>query len=70
MIRTRHYLAWNTSLNEPEVNQGTINGWHLSWNPDDNRFYVSENEGGSLVKATFKDWKNAVQYARKHRREK
>jgi hypothetical protein len=40
MKQPGHHLQWNTSLNEPEVDQGIVNGWHLSWNPDDGRFYV------------------------------
>jgi len=42
------------------------NGWHLSWNPDDGRFYVGDKDG--IGAATFKQWNNAVYYARTHKR--
>lgn len=48
---------------EPAVDQGVLNGKILSWNPDDGRFYVNN---GDEVLATFKDWRNAVYYAKKH----
>ena len=67
MKHPRRYVQWNTNLNEPEVDQGVENGWYLSWNPDDGRFYVSADENGVAV-ATFKEWSNAVYYARTHKR--
>jgi len=52
---------------EPYVNQGEINGKQITWNPDDNRFYVMV---GQDVVATFagnkKGWSNMVQWARTH----
>ncbi len=47
--------------NEPMVDQGELNGWHLSWNPDTNRFHVES----ARRNAVFKEWRNAVGYARK-----
>lgn len=48
---------------EPEVDQGEINGWNVSWNPDDGRFYVV---AGKRV-ATFVLWANATYWARTHK---
>ena len=47
-----------------------VHGLHVTWNPDDNRFYV---HGGSdtnvindmAVLGTFKDWRNVVTYCRR-----
>jgi hypothetical protein len=66
MKQTSHHLQWNKSRDEPEVDQGIVNGWYLSWNPDDGRFYVGDEYG--IATATFKEWKNAVRYARTHQR--
>ena len=60
---TAHYLEWNDA--EPCVDQGIVNGWNMSYNPDDNRFYVSPNEDSTDAR-TFKEWRNAVRYARTH----
>ena len=50
--------------NEPAVLQPSANGWQISWNPDDGRWYVEHpNERGVAV-ATFKDRRNAIQYAK------
>lgn len=54
-----------THNGEPTVDQGRINDWYMSWNPDDNRFYVSHNDFG-IAAARFKRWSNAVYYARTH----
>ena len=67
MKQPAHRLQWNKRLNEPEVDQGIVNGWHLSWNPDDRRFYVGDEDGVGV--ATFKLWNDAVYYARTHKRE-
>lgn len=50
---------------EPAVNQGVECGWYMSWNPDDNRFYVSPHADSTEARV-FKDWRNAVQYARRN----
>lgn len=47
---------------EPFVDQGVLNGWILTWNPDDNRFYGQK--GDKVV--SFQDWMNLTYYARKH----
>ena len=65
-MKQAHHLRWNKSLNGPEVDQGIVNGWHLSWNPDNERFYFGDENGVGV--ATFKEWHNAVYYARTHQR--
>ena len=62
-MKTPHRLLMETP-DEPRVRQENLNGWFLSWNPDDRRFYVGGSTG--VAKATFRDWRNAVQWARTH----
>jgi hypothetical protein len=50
---------------EPKIDQGQLNGWFLTWNPDDDRFYVSPEDDGVAV-ATFARFTNATRYARTH----
>jgi hypothetical protein len=50
--------------NEPAITQPPMNGWDISWNPDDNRWYVCGND--AVTVATFKERRNAMQYARTH----
>lgn len=47
---------------EPEVRQAPLNGCELSWNPDNNRFYVKRDEKTIGI---FQEWRNAVAFARK-----
>ena len=49
------------------VNQGIVHGHPASYNPDDGKFYIHEpgSTDGTGVLATFKDWRNAVQFARR-----
>jgi len=60
-------VQWNNARKEPCINQGELNGKQLSWNPDNNRFYVTVDED---TVATFagnkKGWSNMVQWARTH----
>ena len=63
MKSTPHRLC--TNRGEPTIDQGTENGWFLSWNPDDGRFYVSEEPIGWNARM-FHEFRNAVQYARTH----
>ena len=51
--------------NEPAVIQPSVNGWQMSWNPDDGRWYVEDRN--DVAVATFKDRRNAIQYAKKHK---
>ena len=52
---------------EPAVYQGELNGFTLTWNPDDNRYYV---QAGEITRASFagdkRGWSNAKQYALTH----
>ena len=61
MKQIPHKLKMNGA--EPCVDQGHENLFHLSWNPDDGRFYVV---AGEKTKAVFARFSNAVQYARTH----
>jgi len=36
----------------------------VSFNPDDDRFYVCQNINGTNVRATFKRFSNAINYAK------
>lgn len=47
---------------EPDVVQEGLNGWSCTWNPDDNRYYVTHPDGSTA--ATFKELRNARQYMR------
>lgn len=48
---------------EPAIDQGVTNGYRITWNPDDGRFYV-ERDGVTVT--TYRDLRNARQYAKKH----
>ena len=66
-----HGIGMKRKFNgEPYVEQSTVNNMDITWNPDDNRFYVSTANDCNDVKATFKNntkgFQNAVQFARKH----
>ena len=49
------------------VDQGIVHNHPVSYNPDDGKFYIHEPgvTDGTGVLATFKDWRNAVQFARR-----
>lgn len=47
------------------VDQGLVHGWSISYNPDDDRFYVERKDG--IAAATFKRWSNAVSWAKAHK---
>ena len=38
------------------VTQPHINGWIVSWNPDDELFYIERRDGTTY--ARIKDWRN------------
>lgn len=46
------------------IDQGMEKGFYLSYNPDDERYYVCENDDGVNPRASFKRFANAVQWAR------
>lgn len=48
---------------EPCIEQRKVNGYDISWNPDDGRYYVSKGEDWI---AHYKDMRNAVSYCKKH----
>jgi hypothetical protein len=54
-------LLWDHARNEPFVNQGTLHGWELSWNPDDNKFYLTKDNWRTAI---YKAWRNVIQHAR------
>lgn len=49
---------------EPTIDQHTIGQWRITWNPDDCRFYVADNDQGA-ARATFRRLANAIQWAKK-----
>jgi len=51
----------------PAVHQGLVHGLPVTYNPDDDRFYIHEpgTTDGTNVMARVRDWKNAVQTARR-----
>ncbi len=50
--------------NEPSILQPSVNGWQMSWNPDDGRWYVEYPNANGVAIATFKERRNAIRYAR------
>ncbi len=59
----RTYAVMNG--NELAIDQGIVNGWHVSFNPDDGRWYVAITDNG-LASATFATRSNAMYYAKTH----
>ena len=51
---------------EPDVTQTPINGWDISYNPDDNMFHVA-NPRTLETFARYSDMRNARQWARAHK---
>lgn len=51
---------------QPLVHQHVINGWLVSYNPDDKRYHVAVDEQYAGSAATFTEYRNAVQWAKKH----
>ena len=48
---------------EPAVEQHECNGYAISWNPDDERFYVQK---GAEFLGSFSLLRNARQWCKKH----
>jgi hypothetical protein len=44
--------------------QGKVNGYCLSFNPDTDRYHVHAKNEYCLTLAAFKNWSSAVYYAR------
>lgn len=51
---------------EPAINQHAINGWFISWNPDDQKYHVAIDAPYASSAAVFSEYRNAVQWAKKH----
>lgn len=51
---------------ELAIEQLSVNGWPITWNPDDSRFHVERLDRTSA--AAFKELRNARTYARTHTR--
>jgi hypothetical protein len=51
---------------QPLVHQHVINGWLVSYNPDDSRYHVAVDEPYAGSAAMFTEYRNAVQWAKKH----
>ena len=63
--KTYHHKTYPVmNGNEPAVLQPPVNGWQISWNPDDGRWYVEHQNAHGVAVATFKDRRNAIQYAK------
>lgn len=62
---TQGYRIRKDADGSTSVEQHEINGWTITWNPDDRRFYVSRGTDG-VATATFSRWSNAVYYAKNH----
>lgn len=66
------YYLKRLPTGEPEVDQGTVHGFPVSYNPDDEKFYILQPDVAELndaeVLGRFKGWRNAVQFARTLRR--
>ena len=48
------------------VEQESVNGWDISYNPDDARFYVHRPDAEGTIEKTYNTLRNARQYARTH----
>jgi len=53
---------------EISIMQSPVNGFCISYNPDDSRWYVTgpDNETRAIFSGTPKGFYNARQYARRH----
>ncbi len=57
------WCQWGTGEREPCVEQPSVNGWDMSWNPDDNMYYICHpTTGDCMTRRSL--WRNAVQWAR------
>ena len=61
-------IEWNDEMGEPQINQGTVHGFPVSWNPDTDRFYLHDKDKDEIVLNTFvgtmTGFRNLVQSAR------
>lgn len=56
--------AIGQSIGNVDVEQGLVHNWPVSYNPDDERFYVERSDKTAV--ATFKEFRNAVRYCKTH----
>ncbi len=62
-------LIQNPTRDEPAITQQSVNGFDISWNPDDNRFYVCDRPGPWYdleTRTTFKDLRNARAWTKRN----
>lgn len=57
----RTYAKMQNGL--PTVSQPSVNGWIISWNPDDERWYINHPKTHETI-ANFKERRNAIQFAK------
>ena len=52
----------------PTVSQPSVNGWDISYNPDDGRWYVARTVRDDELefRANYAERRNALTYARTH----
>ena len=65
-------ILWLGRKNEePLIDQGSIGIYDLSWNPDDERFYVTlpPHETVATFTGDIKGFSNMVQFARRKNKE-
>lgn len=57
-----------TPSGELAVSQPDVNGWDVSYNPDDARWYIARRVRGDELEfvADFADRRNALAWARRH----
>lgn len=62
-------ICWDARRNCPAIDQHAVNGFEISWNPDDTRFYVCDRPGpwnDLETRATFKELRNARAFAKRN----
>lgn len=50
----------------PSIDQHIINGWAVTYNPDDERFHVARPKPFAPTAARFREMRNAVSWAKGH----
>lgn len=61
------YKVKRDILGFPQIEQGLVHGLPVTWNPDDDKFYVHKIgiEDGTNVLGKFHQWPNAVYFAKR-----
>ena len=65
--RTRPTRPQRLPDGQLDVDQPMVNGLEMSWNPDDDQWYVELPGTNGVGRAIFKERRNAMQWARGHR---